>query len=670
MLKFFRKYNKLILAVTAAFLMVAFLAPQALQRFGANPRARVVARLAGQEITEGRLSRAASEIEALDQIDSALRQTAGLSFMSQLLGVSRSNMREHWLLLTTAAERGGFYGGPQDGRNFLLTAAEWAMGQINQARLRQGQEPPTPDQITQETNALIDLLDRRRVQIVGNRGMTVDDVNLALAKAHGVLRMRNMYVRASQLSDLEAVAEARFRLDEVVVDYTIIPTTSVISEAPTPTDEQLEELFEAHKDEFPSEGEHGFGYKRRRAVRVEFIALNRAELEPEIDPDPVEIYTHWERNKGEYGADFDLANEQVEEDLRTRLVERAIAAASQAIKAEILRAHQGIPREDGRLVLPDGWSARRADFEAIVAKVADQLRRDFGVEEPPIRAVRQESIWWDRTALETFHPMANAGIRVANNLVRFPDIVLSVLENDPAAPFRVQEDVAFTEPLRARRSGQRAAAAPQGDLFYFRVIDAREAAPPASFEEIRGDVAEDWRELWAYERLVERASEIEALAARDLEAVVDEWNGSAIRSGIRVRRTGAVDEAEEPVEGRFNNQIVRDAVLDRAAPLDPTVPIDAISPDARTFAIPVPDTLQFVVVRVQALKPAALEIFRRDEPLIARANMLRRNDTAFTFDELAERMDYVSLVQDEDEEDGLGAEQEDEPTREAAPESA
>jgi len=655
MLKFFRKYNKLILAVTAAFLMVAFLAPQALQQIGGDPRDRAVARLDGRAITEWQLSGAAAELQAVSQVDGVLQQTFGLSFLQQLFGIDNANTRDHWLLLTTAAEEGGFYGGPQDGRNFLLTVAEWAVGQINQARFSQTGQRPPPEQTSEEVNALVNAMDVRRAQAVGNQGMTGEDVNIALAKAHGVLRMLNTYTRASQVSDLEAVAEGRRIYDEVVVDYALIPATSVIGQAPQPTDEDLRPLFEKHKDVLPGEGEHGFGYRQRRAVKIEFLALSRSGLEGQIDPDPVDIYTRWERNKGEYGANFDAAKERVEEDLRKRLVDRALAAASQTIKAEILRSHQGTPREDGRLVLPENWDDQQADFEAIADKVSEQLQRDFGVESTPIRTARQENIWWDRAALESLHPMSNAGLRIANSFITFPDIVFAVLEEDPTGPFQIQERVAFTEPLRSRRSGQTTSAAPEGDLFFFRVLDARESAPPETLEEVRSDVAQDWRALWAFERLAERASEIKAQAIEDFGGAAEEYRALRSQQEISVRRTGMLSADRQPVDARVNTQVARDAILDRSAALDPTVPIETIPLAARTFVIPLPDSLHIALVRVKALKPIALEIYRREDSLIATAAARNRDLAAaggppFSFEKLAERMNYVQLAEPEDDE--------------------
>ncbi|MEX0745150.1 MAG: hypothetical protein WD118_06070, partial [Phycisphaeraceae bacterium] len=68
MLKFFRKYNKFILAFGAAFLMLAFLIEPTLSIFMRGPDDQPVGRVDGQRLTAGDQRTAAIELELLQRV--------------------------------------------------------------------------------------------------------------------------------------------------------------------------------------------------------------------------------------------------------------------------------------------------------------------------------------------------------------------------------------------------------------------------------------------------------------------------------------------------------------------------------------------------------------------------------------------------------------------------
>ena len=114
MLKFFRKYNTIILVVFGSLLMVAFLVPEAIQRIGQNPKGLVVARLGDKVIRTLDYQFARQELRALGNLAPQLVGPGG----ALGLGDER-NDDAHWILLTKAAEDAGMIGESGDGKSWI-----------------------------------------------------------------------------------------------------------------------------------------------------------------------------------------------------------------------------------------------------------------------------------------------------------------------------------------------------------------------------------------------------------------------------------------------------------------------------------------------------------------------------------------------------------------------
>ena len=87
MLKFFRKYNKLILGVGFAFLMVVFLLPAGVSQLVGDPRGRPVFEYDGGVITQGDLNRASQELQFLSRMHPAF-----LSTDTTVIATTRANV--------------------------------------------------------------------------------------------------------------------------------------------------------------------------------------------------------------------------------------------------------------------------------------------------------------------------------------------------------------------------------------------------------------------------------------------------------------------------------------------------------------------------------------------------------------------------------------------------
>ncbi len=96
MLKFFRQYNKYILAVGCVVLMIAFLVPQFAQQYAPNPMNRVVGQVHGKDIIESDLVASANEVQLLGEL---FRRASIFNLVPY--------DREQWMLMTREAHAMG-----------------------------------------------------------------------------------------------------------------------------------------------------------------------------------------------------------------------------------------------------------------------------------------------------------------------------------------------------------------------------------------------------------------------------------------------------------------------------------------------------------------------------------------------------------------------------------
>src|SRR5690606_10817092 len=99
MLKFLRKYMKIILAVFGTILMILFLLPAGIDSYGQSARIETIGTIGDEEITTIDRQNAKGEIDLVS------------SFLGGRLpfGLDQSNGDLHWILLLREAERQGAY---------------------------------------------------------------------------------------------------------------------------------------------------------------------------------------------------------------------------------------------------------------------------------------------------------------------------------------------------------------------------------------------------------------------------------------------------------------------------------------------------------------------------------------------------------------------------------
>ncbi|MFG0275885.1 MAG: hypothetical protein ACF8QF_12605 [Phycisphaerales bacterium] len=625
MLKFLRKYNVWILAIGGTLLMIAFVAPQAInQLFGAgSPGTQVVATYAGGSVTLRERQEAARELQIMEQL--------GLG----ALGLVRSARDEsddavHWILLNRLADRAELIGGPEDGRSFL----EYAARQVASAQASQYAEFGTEEYRNFEdllVQYVSQTMEGAREALLAEGVMAPEQMNLLLARARGVYRMYETYFEAAKLSDLEAVEAAREALDQVGVNYLIIRSTRVVPRAPRPTPEQFEEFFEKYKAVDRGEPPHGFGYLLRPGVKLEWMHIPRAPIAREVAVDPVEANAYWRQNRGQYPGEWAEAQRDVIEDLRDREIDGILDEINRVVASEVRRAESPLPLADGVRQLPEDWALTRPSLRAIALRVQDVLRERYAIEVDQPNVIPFEAGWWTRDMFSRFTGFQDAAVQVGPERIGTEDIVFGVRELTPGSASTFQAGLVYGPAIEPE----------SGDIYFFRVTDIRPEQAPESMDvdNVRSLVGQDIQRWNAYEMLLGEMDQMREMASEGGLEAISQTYAFEIEKEYAVSRTGINPAADFDLDQDF----VRDAILDHAEQLNPKQLAIQQPIENRLVIVPLPYALAIAVVEIIDQRPLSQELFRQREPRAAAEAQARLiaetpGDWPYSFAELSRTM--------------------------------
>jgi len=598
MLKFLRKYDKWILAIGGTLLMIAFVAPQAIQQVAGPSAGRVEATYAGGEITIIDRQQAAREIEIINRL--------GLG----ALGLIRSDSEDddpaiHWILLNELARRAELVGGPDDGRDFL----EYAARQVARSQASQ-----YADMGTEEHRSIQDILVQLAMQqveaaydsLLAGGVMAPEELNMLLARARGVFRLYETYFEAAKLSDLEAIEAAREALDQVGVNYTILRATRVVPQAPRPEPEQFEEFFEKYKDVERGTRPHGFGYLYRPAVTLEWLHIERADIARGVVIDPVEANAYWRRNPDGYAEAWSEARPQVVADLRDQETDAILDEVNRVVAAEVRRGEGALPEpgEDGFRELPEDWALRRPSLTTVALRVQDMLADRYGIEIDRPNVIQLDQ-WFTRDGFSRLTGFETASLQVGPERVSTENAVFGVKDFDRQSPY----------PYQAGLIHGPAAADSTGDVFFFRVTDIRRRQPPESIDDegVRTLVGQDIQKWNAYQMLLDWEERLTNMVVEGgLDAVSGEF-AIEIEEEVAVSRAGV----NPPQDFDFDQDFVREAILDHAERLNPKQLAINQPIEDRVLIVPLPYALAVAIIEIIDQRPVSQELFRQREPRAA-----------------------------------------------------
>ncbi len=649
MLKFLRKYNKWILVVGGSLLMVAFLAPQAIQNMPklSDP---VAAEYNGESVKASRLEEADAELRAVN----ALGGTGGLADLMLGLSAPSGERYMEWYMLTREAEEAGFVGSDQDGATlYPQIAQELAMLQAREVARQNGFPESFASQLApQYAEAWLNrIAGSENGAASAGRYRTLEELHKAVAKLRGVLRMRAAYSTVGRLSTSRATRSGADIFNGATVDYVVIPSERFLDSVAEPTEEEIRAHFETYADKLPSETEYGIGYRQPQRVKLEWLAIEREPIENAITIDAVEASKYQQLNKDKYPGSFSEERPSINAELKRQKAQQIIAQAENAVRAEMLRATRTLERRDGYVSLPGDWQEQHPTLETIAQHVVEQIKEaNDGLVIPLPKVTIRNSAWLDQQEVYAIEGFGPSMLRVGSTQVPAVAAVFSVRELNPNPNVPVQAGLLASEFPTQGEDGTR---------YFFRVLDARKVSAPETLGEVRDEVVQDLKRIEAYERVVsELGSYTEVAINAGLEQVVE-----AVNAGLPSEDEATVGETPDRVsitEGAtilnrigqatppvFRDEDVLEAVFAVSRPLDPTKKIEDVALPERTFATPAPKSLAVVVGRIAGLEPLTREDFASGYAQLSsiitqlEVNELESNDNPFTYERLKARHNWV-----------------------------
>lgn len=643
MTKAMRKYQKWLLAVFGSMLMVTFLLQSPGSQCSGDPRSMAIAEMHGRTVH-------LSELYHAEEVFSTLRGVAP-STMAQL-GIESAT---HWLLLTEEAREGGFFGDARDGREFIPVVAQLELDALERGSLEVmfdlRQNPEKRAQYLQRIEETIRAKGISESKGRSGNDHTVRGLERAVAELRGVLRMRETDMRGVRLSDRAVAASLSGLTGEAVGDALVIEASKLTTTMPAPTAEQLEAHFQKHRSVDRESAPNGIGYVLSPRVKVEWLQLDRADVEKAVQLDPVAVNKHYMQNRAKYPGEFAAERARVEEELRDGVVTRAMSEADRAVKIAMQAAFRGVPEVEGFRTLPADWSQRRPSLEALASAIGEAIKNQSGLSVTP--KVERRTAWFGEEDIPGMAGFGSASIQAGGRVVRMPDLLLGVKELAGKNASGLQVDVPLSTPA-IDGAGNR----------YFVVVTATRAKGPAeSLAEVRERAEKDWRTLAAYDKL---KADAEALRTQAAEQGVDKLAQSLsanlpedqkLTHRTRAAVTRDVFDPKRTTDP-LQEAAVRTAVFGVADTIDPAKLPDASTAAARTIAVPLDDKLSLVVMRVEAVRPLTRERLHQlgsmNVLLLAQrevAPLTQAAENPYSLESLKKRLNYVPKRDTKDDEE-------------------
>lgn len=661
MIKVINKYRQYMLVAFGVVLMVAFIVPQANHLFIGDQMTRKVATINGAPVSAADMNQARTELEVIRNLLDPL----GLRFdlAKELFGAENER---HWLLLTKAAQDGGFMGTAADGKQFEkeirdgVLVPQLARGAAVQRNPFLRQAPQYIDMLAsqeladpEKRKAMEEEAGKRLDQAVAyaarNAHATPADVQLAFAKANAIGRMQTTWRETHRVSDKRAMLEADESGDVVYVDQSLMLAKVIAPFAPAPPAELVEKLFNEFKNVKRGDGEHGFGYRLPARIKLEWMMIDRAAIAASVQLDPVDINKFWRLNRAKFPGDFAAERTKVEGDLRNQRVDSILSTIDKAVRSETIRLLGKVETKSGYRVLPPDWQSRMPRMESMAQMTVADVKELGGGTIPLPQVVVRSDQFLNRAEVSGIAGIGESMVRVGTREYQLPELLFKVREiagND--ADINLQVGVPFDNYAQD----------PHGNRYYFTVLDARKEEAPASIDEVRAQVELDAKALDQFEKLSGQAEIMRSVTVSDgfeglAKYFVDAFPGAS--PPVQRRKLAVTVNNIQGSDSTFNQPEYRDAVIKAAKALDPLKPVIDYPADQRTIAVVMFKPLSVAIVQLIGRAPVSIERMRIEGDSFAGGYANKELPSksvreAFGFAALKDRMKFVDLARTEEPE--------------------
>jgi hypothetical protein len=505
-----RKHGKLLLAVIGSLLMIVFVLPTG-RNNDTTAASYVRGTLDGKKVTNAQISFAADDINILKTFQKPLgnnmRSIPLLTYFQYFHGLpltgKEDNQAVHWYLLLKEA----------DSFNIVPTEAD-ITGIISSLNL-------TESEMDEHLKAL---------------GRGQKSLRRAVGDAISIVRLAELTMNSTEVSLPEVEFLANQDLAKIQVAYATLDGAKDWEKSPEPTDEQVKKQFELYKDivATPIPGTkasmagqaapmppmvnghtYPFGYKYPDRVKVEFLRFDKEELAnlmKRTSGDYDAAYNYYTQHPGEFksldamGPPTTQAStrpavkswDEVKEELVRRQVDQRVTKLLRKIvdRASTLAgdAWKNVEVKSGfRAETP---AAQWPDYKRIEGQIAGN-KEYLG-----FKPAHTTTDWLSAEGVDALPFIGKAELETPNRAFHFGELATHVKEltgeaKDDYGRFFLQ--VGPEGPVLSDDSG---------NLYLYRVIAADKAHPPASVDEVRGQVVEDLKKIASYEKAQAEAKEM------------------------------------------------------------------------------------------------------------------------------------------------------------------
>lgn len=660
---FFRKYNKLILAVGGSLLMVIFLIPQASSFIGTKPNEVPVGSVGERQIVTGDLTQASAEMRVIrtivmqaarmkqNQLQSAnLPQNQRVALQQELQRVSAAlgvlpagqDPELTWTLLITEAEQQGLYASKVQGDELLRN---WGVGEYLLSQLKSE--------------------------------MGLNDALLYRALRHYrmVLHLQRLAITPGFVSEPEIRHLARQTQTRIGVDLVRLDADRFTKDIADPTEEELRKRFQQNANDAAGRSEpYGFGYRRPSSVTFEFVAVPKELALAAVEVTEVEANRYYTQNPGAFMPDpaddadsdsdsdappftldptqpkpYRQVRDEIFQTLRDRKAVELQSKIMQYITATLAESTRTWPRrDDGYRTPPDP-----ADWLSM-EQVAQGVQREFDLL-PPVHRIDTPMPIKD---INDVPGIGQAFVIFRDSPIEASLYMRSAIEFGPAAsPLKLQ--VAMPSEVMVDRDR---------NLYLFRLTEVFPARPPLTLGEVVKEVSADVKKLKAYGELRRRSADYLTMARVDglvtvAESVdppiaVETIEPFAARMLNENPGTGQIEMVAPslPVVGQSDQFI--DELFKAAEPIFAAGGIDQVDKAQRYATIAVDKQLAVYVVEFTEFTPisaALVEMLRMPlaQTIIETQHrrMMVPATAPFTLEAIKQRVGYVPASDGSEEED-------------------
>ncbi len=472
MIKFFRKYNKVLLAVVTGLLMIVFLGGTALTALvSPSPEGAVIAHAYNKKITQGDQQNITGQTNILSRLGPMFQWNRPWGFDFQLPPLSELD----YLLLIKEAERNG----------------------------------AVPD--LERSRALLSMMGRDLTAFTLQWRISTRQLEEAVANYMMVTDSWDQIQRVARASELDLNTAVRARYQKVRSSLVAIDAEPFMQVDETIPESELQAQFDKYKDRLAGANRMDFGYRVSEKVRLQYIKIDASLIQSLTTTTRRMAERYWSEHKTEFlkPADAEEAAEGEEEEPASPYYETFDAAEADVLLAlnnqaqldearglaQTLRGHlaeswYAQPMGDDNYPIPPEGVDAQGYYDATIEQLRGSLQfvdsiaiettalvtREEAAELPGIGAARED--------LE-----AAAGARWFRTLSHQ---VQGLVE-------RKQEQTA-DDSLALYQTCQVPMIDDDNNLYLYRIIETAPARAPSDLAEVRDRVIEDVRMQRAFDR--------------------------------------------------------------------------------------------------------------------------------------------------------------------------